>query len=254
MKKMLLIANKEWKVFFRTPFAVVILPLFLLITGLYAFSSIDSYLSLLNSGDAAFTVKGLSVSQHILSPYFKNLVNIFIMLIPLVTMRSFSEERRTGTYDLLISYPLRSYEILLGKFLGVFSFNMFLLFLTSPLVILCLVYGQPHIPQILTTYFGMGLFIFFYTAMGVAASLLTENQFVSALLAYLGYFVTLFFSWLAFMSKAPWDKFFANFLLTNHIDSFRAGLVYVGDVVVYLALTIFVLACALRKLERHSTR
>lgn len=254
MKKILLIASKEWKLFFRTPFAVVILPLFLLIVGLFAYSNLEYYLSLINAGDAAFTVKGLSVSQHILSPYFKNLVNIFIMMIPLVTMRSFSEERKTGTYDLLISYPLRSYEILLGKFLGVFFFSLFLLFLTTPLVFLCFWYGQPHVPQILTTYLGMGLFLFFFTAMGVTASLLTENQFVAALLAYLGYFATLLFSWLAFIAKAPWDKFFSNFLLTNHIDSFRIGLVYLGDIVVYIVLTFFVLACALRKLERHSIR
>lgn len=253
MKKILLIANKEWKIFFRTPFAMVILPLFLLVTGLFAYSNLESYISLSNSG-AGISVKGLSVSQHVLLPYFKRLVDIFIMLIPLVAMRSFSEERKSGTYDLLISYPLRSIEILLGKFFGVFFFSLFLLFLTTPLVFFCFWFGEPYLAQVLTTYFGMSLFIFFYTAVGVTASLLTENQFVAALLAYLGYFATLLISWFAYIAQAPWDKFFANFLLTNHIGSFQVGLVYLGDVVAYLVVTILVLACALKKLERHYIR
>lgn len=254
MTQLLLIARKECGVFFRTPFALAILPLFLILVGIFSFAKLDAYAALLEGGDGSFIVKGLSVTTHILLPYFKDLLNIFIFFVPLVTMRSFAEEKRVGTYDLLISYPLRPWQILLGKYLGLLTFVMFMLLLTTPLVWFCVWRGEPFLQQIATSYLGFFLFLLFYTALGLVASLLTENQFVAAILSYAGFFATTIFSWLAFISTAPWDKVFANFLLTNHQNSFRNGLVYLGDVAVFVCVTLLLLLLALRKLSQHYAR
>lgn len=251
MKKIWALILREWKNFFHTPFAVIIVPLYLILCGTYFYAKLDQYMNMANPNETVQKVAGLNVTIHLLTPFFKDLINVLTFIIPLLTMRSFSEEKKMGTYDLLVSYPLRPWEILLGKYLGSVSLVLFLLGISLIFPAVIFWKGEPYLPQVLSTYLGYVLFIFFYVAVGVVGSLLTENQIVAAIISYGVFFAAILIQWLAYISGAPWDRFFSNFLLVAHLDSFRTGLIFVGDIAAYLCITSLFLLCGYLKLKQH---
>ena len=242
---------KEWKLFFYTPFALIILPLFMLLCGTYYYSALDRYLNLTNPNQTLKVISGVTTTTHLLLPYLQNLLNIFIFAIPIITMRSFSEEKKLGSYDLLISYPLSPWQIFFGKYLGALTLSLLLLLLSFIFVGWTILKGDVFLPQIFSAYLGLFLFILFYNAVGVLASLLTENQIVAALIGYGVFFSTILFQWLAYVSGAPWDTFFANFLFVSHLDSFRNGLIFVGDVAAFICMTSALIIAGYWKLRKH---
>lgn len=251
MRKMLVIAGKEWKTFFRTPFGLILLPVYYLLCGTYFYAKLDQYLQLAHPNETITEVKGLNAAQHLLTPFFQDLVTVFMLIVPLITMRTFAEEKKSCTYDLLLSYPLRPWEIVLGKYVGLLSL-VFSIFATSLFYVGVVLWrGEPYLPQLVTAYLGMTLFLAFYVAVGVVASLLTENQLVAAVITYGIYLSAILLQWLAHISAAPWDKVFANFLLVAHLQSFHNGLVFFGDIIVYLATTIGILLYGVWRVRRH---
>jgi ABC-2 type transport system permease protein len=254
MKKTIIIALREWKVFFFTPFAMVIIPLYLTLCGIFFYAKVDRYLTLANPNDTLQRSAGLNLNAHLLIPFLSNLLNIFIFIVPLITMRTFSEEKKTGTYDLLVSYPVRPWEIIIGKYIGASALVLLLLGLSLLFPAFVLWKADPYLMQVASAYLGLILFIFFYVAVGVIASLLTENQFVAAIISYGIFFSTVLFQWLAYISVAPWDRFFANFLFVSHLDSFNSGLIFLGDIAVYLCVTTVILIGGTWKLRKHFIR
>ncbi len=251
MRKIFALMAKEWKLFFYTPFALVIVPLFLILCGTYYYSALDRYLNLTDPNQTLKAVSSISLTTHLLIPFLQNLLNIFVFITPILTMRSFSEEKKLGSYDLLISYPIHPAQIFLGKFLGTLTLSLSLLLLSFLFVGFTLVKGDVFVPQIATAYLGLFLFILFYNAVGVFASLLTENQIVAALIGYGVFFSTILFQWLAYVSGSPWDAFFSNFLFVTHLESFRQGLVFTGDVAAYLCVTGAIMVMGYWRLRRH---
>lgn len=251
MKQLSAIVAREWKVFFQTPFAMVILTLYLVLAGTYFYSSFDRYLTLANPSDTTLRVEGLNVTIHLVVPFLKELVNALIFIIPLITMRSFSEEKKLGTYDLLVSYPVKPGTILLGKYLG--AATLVLSLLAFSLVYCAIIFwrGEPFLHQIGSAYLGYTLFLLFYVASGVVASLFTENQIVAAIITYAVIFCAVVFTWLAHISSSPWDRFFAHFLFLAHLESFRNGLIFFGDIVAYLSITFLILLAGWLKIRRH---
>ncbi|QQR80000.1 MAG: ABC transporter permease [Deltaproteobacteria bacterium] len=211
MKKIFVLMTKEWKLFFYTPFALVIVPLFLVLCGTYYYSSLDRYLNLTDPNQTLKAVSTVNITTHLIIPFLQNLLNIFIFITPIITMRSFSEEKKLGSYDLLISYPIHPLEIFLGKFFGTLTLSLGLLLMSFIFVGFTILKGDVFIPQVASAYLGLFLFILFYNAVGVFASLLTENQIVAALIGYGVFFSTILFQWLAYVSGAPWDQFFQTF-------------------------------------------
>ncbi|MBI4411425.1 MAG: ABC-2 transporter permease [Deltaproteobacteria bacterium] len=251
MKQLIAIAVREWKVFFQTPFAMVVLTLYLVLAGTYFYASFDRYLTLANPSEATTRVAGLNVTIHLLIPFLRDLMSVFVFIIPLITMRSFAEEKKLGTYDLLVSYPVRPAVILMGKYLGSVTLVFGLLGLSLVYCSVIVWKGEPFLPQIGSVYLGYTLFLLFYVASGIVVSLFTENQIVSALVTYAVVFCAVVFAWLAHVSPAPWDRFFAHFLFLAHLESFRNGLIFTGDIAAYVTTTVAILLVGWLKIRRH---
>ncbi|MFH1653688.1 MAG: ABC transporter permease [Pseudomonadota bacterium] len=248
------IAWNEWKIFFHTPFAMLIIPLFIALCSIYFYAKLDSFLSLLNPSDAATTVKGLNINSFLLLPFFKDMLNVFIFIIPLITMRTFAEEKKMGNFELLISYPVRPEKILFGKYLGVLTIILLLLLLSFIYPLITIIFGDPYLPLILSTYLGFFLFILMYSALGVYASLLTENQIIAAIITYGAFFGTFLLRWLAYVSFSPLDKFFQNYLFVVHINNLMNGFMFTGDIAMYLCTTGIILTLAYWRIRRHYVR
>lgn len=254
MKKVCLLAKKEWSLFFYSPYGLVISSIFLVLCGIYFYAKLDAYLGMVQPGERVTQIQGVNLHAHLLTPFFRDLMSIFVFLTPIMTMRSFAEERKLGTYELLISYPVSPAQILIGKYFGNLSIALFLLLLSVPFSLFVVWKGEPYFPQIVLGYVGLVFFLLFFVAVGLVGSLLTENQIVSALIAYGVFFSMSLLQWLAYISDAPWDKIFANFLLVQHLESFREGLLFMGDIAVYLCVTGGILVGGYWKLRGHFSR
>lgn len=254
MKRTLYIFWKDWKSFFHTPFAMVILPLYLVLCGSYFVANLEAYLTFAHPNETMQGVRGLNVMGHLLTPFFDSFFNVLVLIVPLITMRTFAEERKIGTYELLVSYPVRPWEIVVGKFLSLvlIVFLMLALSLVFPAIVAWK--GHPYWPQIGAAYLGYALFLLLYVALGVWTSILTENQLIAAVVCYAVYSLSFLLGYLAHISPAPFDKFFANFLVNAHLGSFKTGLIFLGDLAVFLCGTVFFLTATYVRLRRHFRR
>lgn len=250
----LTIAKQEVKYVFQTAFGFAVFTIIFALFGSYFFTSLSTYMDLAYPKDNTVRIFGTSAFLHLLVPYIGSVKNVLMMMVPIMTMRSFAEERKQSTYDLLVSYPIRPWEIFIGKFLG----QWFLLqsLLTSAFLFLFLAYwrGTLYLPQVFSMYLGCSLFFSVYVAFGVLMSLQTENQIVAAILTYTLILCAIVFQYLAFASPKPWDRVFANFLLVAHLDTFQNGIIFSGDVLSYLVLIVLFLFLGVQKLGKHYYR
>ena len=140
MRNILAIAAKDLRSYFVSPIAYVVLTGFLLLGGWFFFNLLARFNFLLNmylSFRNPEAMERLNLNDFVIAPLLHNLSVILVILVPVITMRSFAEEKRTGTYELLMTSPLSVTEIVLGKFLGAFAFVFVMLLLTAvyPLIL-----------------------------------------------------------------------------------------------------------------------
>ena len=126
MRNVLTIVGKEMRSYFVSPVAYVVLTGFLLLGGWFFFNLLSRFNLLLTlytqfqqGGEAA---NRLNLNDYVLAPLMHNLAIVLVILVPMITMRSFAEEKKSGTYELLLTSPLRTGELVLGKFFASFLF------------------------------------------------------------------------------------------------------------------------------------
>jgi len=148
VKNALAIAAREIRSYFVSPVAYVVLTGFLLLSGWFFFNLLArfSYLLQIYSGlqRGGQEVERLNLNEFVISPLLHNLSVVLVILIPVITMRAFAEEKRLGTFELLLTSPLRVGEIVAGKFLGALAFITLMLGLTGIYPVLLVVYGNPE--------------------------------------------------------------------------------------------------------------
>ena len=236
MRTALVIARRELLAYFISPIAYMVSAVFLLIAG-YLFSLI-----LIQSQQA--TMEGL----------FFNIMVVLIFVVPLLTMRLLADEQKTGTLEILLTAPVRDWEVVLGKYLA--AMGMFGVMLACTLYfpfILWRVGGSPDWGPILTGYLGLLLLTSAMMAIGTLTSAVTENQIVAAVLG----FGILLLLWLidAAGNIATGSASVLTYLsLPTHYNDFARGAINLEDVVYYLSVTIAALFIATRMLETRRYR
>lgn len=233
MRIIFAIAKREFQAYFVSPIAYVVIAAFLVVTG-YLFSII------------------LILSREATMRYlFGNVMVILIFVAPVLTMRLLAEEQRSGTIELLLTSPVKDWEVVLGKFLaslGLFA-SMISLTLYYPFILER--YGNPDPGPIAGGYLGLLLFGGSVLSIGVFTSSLTRNQIVAALM---GVGISLFL-WLcdalANFASPPLSSFFSYLSLRTHFPDFAKGVVDTKDVVYYLSIIASGLFLATRSLEKR---
>jgi ABC-2 type transport system permease protein len=236
MRTALTIARRELAGYFASPIAYLVAAAFLAISG-YLFALI-----LINS------------QQATLENLFFNINVILLFVAPLLTMRLLADEQRSGTIELLLTAPVRDWEVVLGKFLAALALfgAMLLCTLYYPLMLWRLG-GHPDPGPIVTGYLGLLLLAAAMFSLGTLASALTENQIVAAVVA----FGVLLLLWLigGAGTIAPGAASVLTALsLPGHFDDFARGAINLEDVVYYLSLTLGGLFIATRMLETRRYR
>src|SRR5436309_10407134 len=171
------IFKKEMRLYFTSPIAYVVVAIFALIAGyffysIFAFFTLASMQSMMNPAMA----RELNVTDSVVRPLFSNISVILLLLMPLVTMRLFAEERKSGTIELLLTYPVRDGAVLAGKYLAALALYAVML---APTVIypgMVAYFARLEWGPLVSGYLGLFLMGAMFLAIGLLASSLTENQ------------------------------------------------------------------------------
>ena len=237
MKSILL---REIKSFFGSPIGYLVIAIFLLLNGLFLWI-FEGDFNILNSGFAD------------LSPFFTISPWILIFLIPAVTMRSFSDEKKQGTIELLMTKPISIWEIVSGKFFGAFLLIVIAIIPTFIYVYVISSLGMPEgnidMGSTMGSYFGLLFLIASYTAIGIFTSTLSENQIVAFILSVFLCFVFYF----GFQGVATFVKDFedviASFGMDFHFKSMSRGVIDTRDVLYFVSIAILFLSMTVYKLK-----
>lgn len=237
MKSILL---REVKSFFGSPIGYLVIAIFLLLNGLFLWV-FDGEYNILNSGFADLT------------PFFTVAPWVLIFLIPAVTMRSFSDEKKQGTIELLMTKPISIWEIVTGKFFG--AFLLIVIAIIPTLIYVYVIYGlgMPEgnidMGSTLGSYFGLLFLIAGYTAVGIFTSTLSENQIVAFIVSVFLCFILYFgFEGIASQFK-NFEDVIAFFGMDYHFKSMSRGVIDTRDVTYFVSVSVLFLSLTVYQLK-----
>ena len=237
--------KKEIASFFASPIGYLVIALFLVVTGLFLWV-FEGEFNIPNSGFAD------------LAPFFQLAPWIFVFLIPAITMRSFSDEKKAGTLELLLTKPITRLQLALGKYLGAFVLVTLALIPTLIYVITIHQLGNPvgnlDVGVTIGSYAGLLLLAASFTAIGTYTSAVTDNQIIAFVLAvflcFLLYFGLEGFATLDILGTT--DGFFSNLSIQAHYDSISRGVIDTRDLIYFISLIGFFVFLTTRRLQRTS--
>ncbi|MFQ5743314.1 MAG: ABC transporter permease [Acidobacteriota bacterium] len=246
------IAYKDLRAYFVSPIAYVVLAGFLLLSGWFFWiylAQFSQMVTLYSSVQRPDLLEQFNLNDMVMAPLLQNMVIIFLILLPLVTMRLFAEERSNKTDELLLTSPISTLEITFGKFLGAGLFYALMLVLTGLYPAILLYYGDPEVGPILTGYLGLLLVGLSFVALGLFTSTLTDNQIVAAVSAFVALLLFFAIGWPANTVGATTGAVLRYLSLTEHFQSMVKGLLEGPDLIYYLSLIAFALFLTQRSLE-----
>ena len=224
---------KEEKAIFSSPIAYATVTVYLLLMG-YTFTA----------------VLFLNRTGELVRVFFQAAV-LFLLVVPVVTMRLFAEERRGGTLELLLTSPIREIEIVLAKFTAGLSLSVLMLALTSTYAVVLGIYGDPDWGPIYSGFLGLFLLAASLTAIGLLVSGLTANQVVSAVVA-MGVGILLWMiDTLGYLLPEPYDTIISQLSLVGHFTPFATGALFLSDVGFFLTIVLVGLFLSVRTLARR---
>ncbi|MFV9550704.1 gliding motility-associated ABC transporter permease subunit GldF [Algibacter sp. PT7-4] len=237
---MLAILKKEINSFFASPIGYLVIAIFLVLNGLFLWLFKGEF-NILNYGFADLS------SFFLLAPW------ILIFLIPAVTMRSFSDEKKQGTLELLLTKPISHFNIVLGKYFG--ALILILIALLPTLLYVYTVYqlgnpiGNLDLGSTLGSYFGLLFLVASYTAIGVFSSTLSDNQIVAFITAV---FICFIF-YIGFEGVADFisSQLIEQIGMSFHYKSISRGVLDTRDIIYFLSITLFFLFLTKLNINRN---
>jgi ABC-2 type transport system permease protein len=240
---MIALIKREIHSFFGSLIGYLVIAVFLVINGLFLWL-FDGPFNILNAGFAD------------LSSFFQLAPWVLIFLIPAVTMRSFSDEKRMGTLELLFTKPISLKEIVLGKYFGAVILILLALLPTLLYILTISELGNPpgnwDLGSTLGSYIGLLFLVFAYTAIGIFASTLSENQIVAFIVAvFLCFFMYYGFEGLASYNLfGSYDYFVSKMGMQSHFNSVARGVLDTRDIVYFVSIGLLFLGLTVIKLEK----
>lgn len=249
MKGLQAIYLRELKAYFHSPIAYVLWVGFLLLTG-YFFYSGTMYYALASLQTMQDPMGGgLNLHDLLVAPLLGNMSVLMMLMAPLLTMRLLSEEKRSGTLELLLSYPLSDFAVVLGKFLAALTMLALILAPTLLHMLILAWLGPVHWPGLLLGYVGLLLLGGSFLALGLMASACTENQIVAAVAAFAGLLLLWVMRWSGGLAGTTWGPLVEFLSLSLHFENLAKGLFDTADLAYFLLFMGFFLMASLRVLE-----
>ena len=241
MSNILAIAHKELKSYFASPIAYIVIGFWALLYG-YFFVALLNYFVRQSMQMGQFGMQGpqaMNLNQQLIRPLLQNVLILILFLMPMVTMRSYSEEKRSGTIELLLTSPLTDFQIIMGKFLGAMALYGAMLAVTLIHVGLLFIYGRPEWKPLVTAYLGLFLMGGCFISVGLFISSLTKNQIVAGMVTFAVFLLLWIITWIGSFSGPTIDKLTQYLSIVDHYDDFGKGVIDTTHLVYYVSFITF---------------
>ena len=251
------VMKRELKSYFYSPVAYALTGVFTALTGYFFYSGMVFY------GMASFEMsrmeqfagpQELNVNEFILRPLFENMAVILLLISPLITMRIFSEEKKSGSIEMLFTWPIRDIELTLGKY---FAALLMLASLLAPTLIYLGFIGYHAAINwgvVFSGYLGLLLLGSAFISLGVFVSTLTENQIISSAISFGSLLMFWVIAWSVGESTGPLAETLKYLSILERLDTFAKGVVDTKDIVYYLSFIFVFIFLTLRSLESKKWR
>jgi ABC-2 type transport system permease protein len=248
------IAGKELRSYFASPVAWVMMGLFAFIFGYFFLSYLtyfvrNSMQAMMGGGPST-----MNVNMDLIRPLLSNASVLILFLLPMVTMRVYSEEKRSGTIELMLTSPLTDFEIIVGKFLGAIGLYLALLAVTAVYIGVLFIYGQPEWRPLVSGYLGLFLLGGCFISMGLFISSTTKNQMVAGAATFVVALLFWIISWFADSTGPTASAILSYLSITEHFDDFGKGIIDTKHIVYYLSFISFGLFLTLKSVDSERWR
>lgn len=256
MNNILAIAHKEVRAYFASPIAYVVIGLFALLFGYFYVAILSWFVQQssqmsMNMGMGPMT---LNVNQQMIRPLLLNMTVVLLFVLPMITMRTYAEEKRSGTIELLLTSPLTDLQIIVGKFLGAMALYGTMLLVTLVYVAALFLFGTPEWKPIVTAYLGLILLGGCFISVGLLISSLTRNQIVAGTLTF-GVFLLLWvIDWIGEVAGPSIAPVVEHLSITKHFDDFAKGVIDTKHLVYYLSFITFGLYLTAKSVDSERWR
>lgn len=240
MQKIWAIFERELKSYFVSPIAYVVIALFVALSGIFFYLILSSFVQRSFEIDMYAQQwrqipQPMNVHEWVTRPFFGNVTLFALMILPLITMKLYAEEKKTGTIELLHTSPITNFQILTGKYTAALFLYLLMLALTFFYMLFLFAYGNPEIGQIFSGYLGMFLIGGAYLAIGLLFSTFTDNQIIAAISTIAIILIFWSIGWLSDFLNPGLGKILNHFSLIEHFDDFAKGVVNTKNIIFYLS-------------------
>ena len=249
------IAHKELKSYFASPVAYVVIGFSAILFGWFFINLLYFFdRASLQAGAGFGGPQSVNVNEMLISPLFLNVSVILLFTLPLITMRTYAEEKRSGTIELLLTSPLTDVQIVAGKFLGGLVLYGAMLSVTLVHIGFLFAFGNPEWRPIATGYLGLLLMGSCFLSLGLFISSLTRNQIVAGMVTFAVFLLFWVINWIASFT-GPTMQIVLNYLsITEHLNDFARGVIDTKHLVYYVSFIAFSLFLTVRSVDSERWR
>jgi len=252
MRNVLALAGKEMRGYFASPIGYVIMGFFALLFGVFFYAYLGAFI------DQSMQMGGMggavNVNTSMIRPLFGNASVVLLFVIPMITMRTYSEEKRSGTIELLLTSPITDVQIILGKFLGAMVLYLAMLAVTMIYVAMLFKFGNPDWRPIMAGYLGLLLMGASFIAIGLLISNLTKNQIIAGIATFGVFLLLWIISWIGEQMGPRAQAILGYLSVTEHFDDFAKGIIDTKHVVYYLSFITFGLFLTAKSVDSERWR
>jgi ABC-2 type transport system permease protein len=254
MRNILAIAQKELKSYFSSPIGYVLIGLWVLLYGYFYISILAYFVRASMMGQMGQGPQAVNVNQDLIRPLFYNVTIMVLFVLPGVTMRTYSEEKRSGTIELLLTSPVSDFQIIMGKFLGAMALYAAMLAVTLIHIGILFVYGNPEWKPIATAYLGFFLLGGCFISLGLFISSLTKNQVIAFMATFSVFLFLWVINWIGSFVGPTASAITGYLSIIDHYDDFAKGVLDTTHLIYYLSFITFGLFLTAKSVDSERWR
>jgi ABC-2 type transport system permease protein len=255
MRNVLAIAQKEFKSYFSSPIGYILVGFWALLFGYFYVTILNYFIrSSMQMGQMGPSPQTMNVNQDMLRPVLYNATILVLFILPAVTMRSYAEEKRSGTIELLLTSPLTDFQIILGKFIGAMGLYGAMLAVTLVDVLVLFFYGSPEWKPIITAYVGLFLLGGCFISVGLFISSLTRNQVVAVMATFSVFLLLWVINWVGNFVGPTGADIVSYLSIVDHFDDFAKGVIDTTHLIYYVSFITFGLFLTAKSVDSERWR
>jgi ABC-2 type transport system permease protein len=249
MKNVLLISKKEFKSYFASPIAYLLMAFFGLIFGFFFYLATRDVVRMGFQAQMMGQSQPINLNDMIIGPLLGFASTVSLFLVPMITMRLIAEEKKTGTIELLLTSPVRDIDIIVGKWVAAMLLYLCILGMSMIDIAMLFAWGKPDIKPVLVAYLGLILQGGCLLAIGLFISTLTKNQIIAGGVTFFVSLLLWALKWSTEFDSTPAAQVINYLSIVTHFDNFAKGLLEFKDVVFYLSMIFLGLFITSRSME-----